>query len=152
MHRTILADTSVLIIFHKINEFELLEKVYKNITITPEVAGEFSGKLPSWILVQKVSDKKYQELIETQLDIGEASIIALSKEFSNSLILLDDLKARKVATALNVTFTGSLGIIYKAKQMGIIEIVKPIVQKISETNFRLSKKVINEFLKITDEL
>ncbi len=60
MPKTVISDTSTLILFHKIDEFNLLQKVYKELVTTPEIAEEFGEKLPDWIQIQSVSDKKYQ--------------------------------------------------------------------------------------------
>lgn len=76
--------------------------------------------MPNWIKIENVQDKKYQEFLETQVDWGEASTIALAKEIENVLLLLDDLKARKLAGKLNLKFTGTLGVINKARQLGIV--------------------------------
>ncbi len=66
-----------------------------------------------------------------------ASAIALAKEQNSPLLVLDDLKARKLASRLNLKFTGTLGIIHKAKQIGVLEKVKPIIEKLQTTNFRI---------------
>lgn len=87
-----------MILFHKIDEFNLLQKVYGELITTPEIAEEFGEKLPDWIKIQPVSDKKYQNFLETQIDFGEASAIELATEYDDVLLLLDDLKARKLAT------------------------------------------------------
>jgi predicted nucleic acid-binding protein len=121
MPKVVISDTSTLILFHKINEFSLLQKVYGELITTPEIAEEFGEKLPDWIKIQSVSDKKYQYFLETQIDYGEASAIALATEYDDVLLLLDDLKARKLATQLNFKITGALGIIHKAKQMSIVD-------------------------------
>ena len=97
MPRIVISDTSCLILFHKIGELELLRKVYDFVSTTPEVAQEFSEELPDWIIIETVKDKKYQEFFETQVDWGEASAIALAKEKDCPLLLLDDLKARKIS-------------------------------------------------------
>ena len=151
MHKIVISDTSCLIIFLKIKKLNLLKEVYDNILTTPEVAEEFSEPLPVWIKIVSVKDKKYQEFLETQVDIGEASAIALAKEMNNPLLLLDDLKARKLAKKLNLKFTGTLGVINKAKQTGVINKVKPLIDKLLATNFRISKNIINELLKINNE-
>ena len=117
MRKVVISDTSTLILFHKINELNLLQKVYGELITTSEVAIEFGENLPDWISVVDVIDKKYQLFLETQVDKGEASAIALASEFDNVLLLLDDLKARKLAMKLNFKITGTLGIIHKAKQM-----------------------------------
>lgn len=83
MHKIVISDTSTLILFHKIDEFELLKKVYGELITTPEIAGEFGEELPDWINIQSVSDKKYQIFLETQVDRGDASAIALASEFDD---------------------------------------------------------------------
>ncbi len=151
MHKIVISDTSTLILFHKIESLDLLQKVYGELITTPEIAEEFGEKLPVWIKLQSVSDKKYLEFIETQVDSGEASAIALAKEFDDTLLLLDDLKARKLATRLNLKITGTLGIIHKAKQMSIIEKVKPLIYKLLKTDFRISDKIVKEILTMNNE-
>lgn len=152
MPKIIISDTSSLIIFQKIGELEILNKLYSEIIITPQIEEEFKDKLPSWIVITTVKDIKYLNLLATQVDLGEASAIALSQEIDNSLILLDDLKARKLAEKLKLNFTGALGIIHKAKKTGVIKKVKPLIDKLLETNFRISEKIIKELLRINEEL
>lgn len=84
MHKIVISDTSTLILFHKIDKFSLLQKVYKELITTPEIAEEFGEDLPDWIKIQTVSDKKYQDFLETQIDYGEASAIALATEYSTT--------------------------------------------------------------------
>ena len=151
MHRIVISDTSTLILFHKIDEISLLENVYGELIITPEIADEFGEKLPEWVKIQSVSDTKYQKFIETQLDCGEASAIALAAEFENVTLLLDDLKARKLATKLNFKVTGALGVIHKAKQMSIIPKIKPLINKLLTTDFRITDNIIEEILKLNNE-
>lgn len=147
----VISDTSVLILLQKIEALDLLKSLYGSVMITPEVSDEFSKKPPEWLLIRKVKDKKYQEVLETQIDPGEASVIALAREFENPLLLLDDLKARKLAKKLNLKFTGTLGILYKAKKSGRINRVKPFLDNLLKNHFRISDKVIREFLKLTEE-
>lgn len=152
MLKIVISDASSLILFHKIGELELLCKIYSTITTTPEVADEFGETLPAWIIIEAVKDKKYQEFLETQVDKGEASTIALAKEMDESpLLLLDDLKARKLATKLNLKFTGTLGVFHKAKQMGVIPQIKPLIEKLQATNFRISENIITELLRLNNE-
>ncbi len=151
MRKVIISDTSTLILFHKIEEILILQKLYGELITTPEVAEEFGEELPNWIKVQAVSDKKYQKLLELQIDSGEASAIALATEFNDVLLLLDDLKARKLAEKLQLNFTGTLGIIYKAKKVNVIEKVKPIIDKLLSTDFRISDKIVEEILRLSNE-
>lgn len=151
MPKIVISDTSTLILFQKINEFELLQKVYGELITTPEIALEFGDTLPSWITIQEVSDKKYQYFLETQVDLGEASAIALATEYKEVLLLIDDLKARKLATKLNLKITGTLGIIHKAKQLHLIDKVKPLINKIQLTDFRIADNILEEIIRINNE-
>lgn len=139
MPKIVISDTSTLILFQKIDEFNLLQKVYSELITTPEIAEEFGEKLPDWIKIQTVSDKKYQIFLETQVDSGEASAIALATEYDDVLLLLDDLKARKLATQLKLKITGTLGVIHKAKQMSVIDKVKPLIDRLLLTDFRVAE-------------
>ena len=147
----VISDTSSLILFDKINELSLLQKVYKKLFITPEIAEEFGKDLPDWIEIQTISDKKYQYFLETQLDQGEASAIALANEYDDVLLVIDDLKARKLAERLRFRITGTLGVIHKAKQMSIIDKIKPLIDKLLETDFRVTDNIVKEILKLNDE-
>ncbi len=151
MPKTVISDTSTLIVFHKIEELELLQKVYGELLTTPEIAKEFGETLPDWIKIQSANDKKYQNFLYTQVDYGEASAIALASEFDDVLLLLDDLKARKLATRLNLKITGTLGIIHKAKQMKIIDRVKPLIDKLLLTDFHITENIVEEILRLNNE-
>ncbi len=151
MPSIVISDTSSLILFDKIGEIELIRDVYDRIITTHVIAEEFGESLPHWIEIKAVNDKKYQLFLETQVDIGEASAIALAKEIENSLLLLDDLKARKLAGKLHIKYTGTLGVINKAKQLGLIDKVKPLIDKLLLTDFRISENIIQELLRINNE-
>jgi predicted nucleic acid-binding protein len=64
---------------------------------------------------------------------------------------LDDLKARKLALKLKFKTTGALVVIHKAKQMAIIAKVKPLIDKLVLTNFRIATTIIDEILKLNNE-
>lgn len=130
MPKTIISDTSCFIILTNIGELDLLHKVYGQITTTPDIADEYGEELPEWVEIVAVTDKFRQQILEMQIDRGESSAIALALETPNSTIILDDNKARKIAEKLGITFTGTIGVIIKAKLTGIIPSVKPILKKI----------------------
>lgn len=151
MPEVIIADTSVLVVFSKIDAIDLLRRLYGEICVTREVADEYAEPLPAWIVVKSPKDKRYLALLQTQVDKGEASSIALACDFDDVLLLLDDLKARKLAVKLGFRITGTPGVIAKAKKIGMIERVKPYVEKLQQTDFRISKDILREFLRINDE-
>jgi predicted nucleic acid-binding protein len=141
MHKTIIADTSCLILPDNIAELDILNKLFGTITTTNEVAEEFGKSLPFWFEIKQADNKNYQSIIETSVDKGEASAIALAIELDDCLLIIDDLKGRKLASQLGLTIIGTIGIIVDAKLAGIITSIKPILFKIKETNFRISEQL-----------
>ena len=151
MHKTIISDTSCFIILTNIGELELLHKVYGQIVTTPEIATEYGEILPEWVEIATVKDKYRQQLLEMQIDRGESSAIALALETSDSTIILDDYKARKIADQLGIIFTGTIGVIIKAKLNGIIPSIKPLLEKIKQTDFHLPADIELQALKEANE-
>ena len=151
MPKTIIADTSCFIILSNIGELELLNKVYGQITTTVDIAFEFGETLPEWVEITSVKDKSKQQLLELQIDKGESSAIALALETPDCTLILDDIKARKIADRLGLSFTGTIGIIIKAKLNGIIPAIKPILAKIKQTDFRLSVEIELQALHLANE-
>jgi predicted nucleic acid-binding protein len=141
MRRTIISDTSCLILLDKIDELPILNKLFGVITTTSEVAIEFGQPLPSWFEIREPADKNYQAIIEATVDKGEASAIALAIELDDCLLIIDDLKGRKFASQLGLTIIGTIGVIVDAKLAGIIPSVKPILSKIKSTNFRITEQL-----------
>ncbi|MEM9833196.1 MAG: DUF3368 domain-containing protein [Bacteroidota bacterium] len=129
----------------------MLERLFDKVATTKEIAQEFGKELPDWIKVESVEDEKYQRILELEVDKGEASAIALSIEKVDALLILDDLQARKLAEKLGLRYTGTLGMIARAKRVGVIESVKPIIEKIRNTNFRFSEEVFATIIKAAGE-
>jgi len=147
----VLADTSCFILLDKIRELSLLEKIFDRMMTTPEVLSEFIKPLPDWVKIQSPKDHQLIEVLAMEVDKGEASVIALALENKNTLLILDDYKARKVADKLRLNYTGTLGIILKAKETGIIPDVKTVLEKIQQTNFRFSERIFQDILRQANE-
>lgn len=147
----VIADTSCFILLNKIGELQLLQEMFSSITTTQTIAIEFGKPLPGWVKIVQVENKPYQNLLELDIDAGEASAFALAAEYGNSLLIIDDLKARKLADKLHVKYTGTLGVLLKAKELNILPSVKPLLIKIQLTNFRFSQKIFDEILGIAQE-
>lgn len=151
MHKTIISDTSCFIVLSNIGELELLHKVYEKIVTTIDIATEYGEVLPEWVEIVAVEDHYRQQLLELQIDKGESSAIALALETPNSTVILDDYKARKIAEKLGITYTGTIGVIIKAKLKGIIPSIKPLLDKIKQTDFRLSEDIEIQAIKEAKE-
>jgi len=138
MHNTIISDTSCIIVLSNIDELSLLRSLYDRVTTTSMVAMEYGEELPGWFDIRDPASNEQLAKLEYQLDPGEASAIALALEMVNPTIIIDDYKARQIASELGLEVTGTLGVIVKAKLAGIIPSIKPILAKLKATNFRLT--------------
>lgn len=64
---------------------------------------------------------------------------------------MDDIKERKAAKELGIPVTRSLGVLVTAKEKGYVRAVKPVIEKIRKTNFRVSEELIERVLKKANE-
>lgn len=152
MQRTIISDTSCLILFDNINELFLLNKLFGAIIITEVVFKEFGKTIPDFIKIENPKLSSVQLIQHLHLDEGEKSAIALALENKNSLLIIDEIKGRKFAKELGISITGSIGIIIEAKKLGLINSVLPILSKIKQSNFRISEQLILDALKQANEI
>jgi predicted nucleic acid-binding protein len=104
MSKIIISDTSCLIALRRINELEILRKVFNTIITTPEVAHEFGQPLPPWILLKKTTEKLTFKEVSLLLDEGEASAIVLALETKDSVLVIDEKKGGKIAQTLNQNY------------------------------------------------
>ena len=151
MQKVIISDTSCLILLDKIGELNLLNKLFGMIIITQEIADEFKRELPDWFKIENPINKTYQKILEASLDKGEASAIAFAIEQGDCLLIIDDYKGRKYAEQLGIKITGTLGVIIDAKLIGYIKSVKPLLEKIKETDFRLTPELEKKTLEKSGE-
>ena len=149
MQKKVFVDTSTLIILSKINQLELLRLLYGNVYITIEVRLEFRLPIPDWIIEEYAN---HDSDFNFGIGKGETSILNLAIRNNNSFLIIDELKARKVASNLNLKFTGAIGILVIAKRHGYIHEIKPILETMMKTNFRISKELYVQVLKNSNEL
>lgn len=152
MQKTIISDASCLILLDNIGELYLLHKLYGIVLTTPEVAAEFGKAIPDWLLIKQAENHNYQYILNASVDKGEASAIALAIDYPGSILIIDDLKGRKLAIQLGLHTLGTMGIFIDAKEKGIIELVKPMLEKVRKTNFRITKNIETIILEKAGEL
>jgi len=146
MDKIIISDTSCLIALQNIGLLNLLKDLYKEILITQEVKNEFGLDLPDWIIVLEVKNLEKKSEIELKLDKGEASSIALALEIKNSILIIDEIKGRKIAQSLNIEIIGTIGILLLADKRGLIKDVLSVILKLVNKGFRLSDNLIDKLI------
>ncbi len=151
MPKLVIPDTSVLIVLEKIASIHLLRDVYGVVYTTPEVLEEYGQPPPEWLQIVAASNPALQKKFTAKVDLGEASAMALYFDFEDATLVLDDRKARKLAREMKMKVTGTLGVLSKAKTIGAISELKPPILKLMQTNFRMSREIIDELLRTHHE-
>ena len=67
--------------------------------------------------------------LREDLDPGEAEAIVLAIERRADLLLVDERRARQIATAAGLTVTGLLGTVARAKLAGLIPLAQPVLDE-----------------------
>ncbi|WP_413172248.1 DUF3368 domain-containing protein [Anabaena azotica] len=158
----IVADSSPLISLSIIAQLELLPQLYQRILLPPAVWDEVTVQgagLPGSLAVSQLTWLEIQtpealilEPLSILVDRGEAEAIALAQSTPNSLVLLDDAKARRVAERLGIPRIGTLGILRKAKKSGLITEVKLYIDKLLANGIYIQPSLINAVLRDIGEI
>lgn len=151
MPPVIIADASCLILLEKIGALALLQQLFGRIVVTDIVAEEYGLPLPEWVTVQAAQDARQLQLLALTLDRGEASAIALALEQTDCVLIMDERRGRLMAQRLKIAVTGTLGVFIEAKKRGLVLAVKPLLDAVRATNFRLSEQLIQLVLKQAGE-
>lgn len=145
----IISNSSALIALANINRFYLLHELFGTIYIPVEVEHEvFKNTIekPDFIKVCKVKNALAVKILNQSLGIGESAVIVLSQEIHSDLVILDDLKARKIAENAGIAITGLIGVLLAAKKNKIVPSLRPIIVELQQVGFRISDKIIKSIL------
>ncbi|MBU4492516.1 MAG: DUF3368 domain-containing protein [Euryarchaeota archaeon] len=154
----IVSNSSPLIALAKIEKLDIIrydivipKAVFDEITKPKK---EYVKELYKWSndKVTEVKNKKAVEYLELIIDRGEAETIVLAEELNAGAVLIDDLKARKIAKLRGLNVIGTIGILLDAKEKGVITELKPLLDLLLEKKIRVSKELYYRALEIADEI
>ena len=157
MLKPVVSNSSPIIHLAKIDQLHLLEglfgeiiipeAVYKECIIEGKGRSEVSRILKaSWLRMVPVQNQILVKLLNSEIDQGESEAITLALETNASLILLDDADAREKARLYKLQITGIIGVLLRSKKSGNIESLAPILDRLRNTGFWLSDKIITRLL------
>ncbi|NEQ97387.1 MAG: DUF3368 domain-containing protein [Cyanothece sp. SIO2G6] len=70
---------------------------------------------------------------------------------TNSLLILDDQLGRRIAKLYQLRYTGTLGVLIKAKQAGYLDAIAPIIAQLQQQGLWLTETVIHSALTLAGE-
>ena len=150
MSQEAVTNSTCLIGLERIRRLDLLPLVFHTVFAPPTVAAEVRSSL-TWLTVQTVENSAFVAALKTQMDEGEAEAIALAVELDNVILILDDKKARRVAQQIGLKVIGTVGMLLRAKNQGVITEIKPLLTELVQVDFRITNAIIQEALRLSGE-
>lgn len=147
MSKIVIADSSCFIGLSKIGQLKILPQLFGKIVIPEAVyyevvirgsgkAGAEEVKNADWIENQKVKNELAVRAFRINLGFGESEVIALANECQADFIILDDWKARQTAEELELPVIGTIAILQKAVEKGILKDLPFVLEKLRNAGFR----------------
>jgi len=156
----VVSNTTPIISLASIQQIDILERLFGEIIVPKAVYGEIKTK-ESWgykeidlqfIRVETVRGELYKDLLLNQLDSGESETILLAKELNADLVIIDENLAYKIAKNSRLNVTRTLSLLLKAKEAGIVDQIKPLLDEMITKGRWYSPSVYENFLKKIGEL
>lgn len=159
----VVSNTTPLIGLAVIGQFDLLHQLFGEIYIAQAVydevviaGSELEGAkrevyTASWIKTIPVQDQLAVDVLLDELDRGEAETIVLARELNADWVLMDEKKGRRKLTQLGIQKVGTVGILLKAKQEGMIQTLQPSLEMLRKKGFSVSQPVIDAVLQQVNE-
>jgi predicted nucleic acid-binding protein len=147
----VVCNTSPIINLAAIGQLALLQQLYARIVIPEAVYHEIavigSGQPGAnevqtleWIETRHLAERALVNVLQIDLDAGEAEALALAVEAKADLLLMDERRGRTVAARLGLKYIGLLGVLVAAKQRGLVTLIKPALDElITRAGFWITK-------------
>ncbi len=153
----VVSDTSPILNLFAIGRLDLLKSLYNELVIPPAVAVELQRngvdhRRQEWLLLREPANGELVKDLELRLDQGEAEAIAIALELGADRILIDERRARRVASEFKLRPLGLLGILAEAKQHRFIRECKPALDEMIQiAGLWIGERLYKQFLVAVDE-
>lgn len=156
----VVSNATPIISLATINQLSLLQKLFGKIYVPKAVYKEIKVKEAfgyqeidsEYFQIAEITGKKYLGFLLNDLDLGEAEAILLSTEIDADVLIIDERLGYKMAKSQKINAIGTLSVLLMAKQQGLIENVKPLLDEMIQKGSWYSHAVYNNFLKQIGEL
>jgi len=157
----VICNTSPIQYLHQLQLLHILPTLAGRVIIPPAVVEELSQGRTSGINLPDVNVLKWVEIrrpvselavpLVTDLGQGETEVLMLGLEMRESVVVLDDDLARRVAETLGLHLTGTLGLLLDAKKAGLIPVIAPLLDQLQTFRFRVAPHTRAAVLKLAEE-
>lgn len=155
----VVCDTSTVQYLHQLGRLDLLRKLYGQVVVPQAVVDEIAagraqgvdlpdlGKLP-WVSVRPVA---LAPVVPGELGAGELAVLSMAAAPPGALAVLDDELARRHARRARIRFTGTCGVLLRAKERGFEPAIKPLLDALVRLGFHLDAGTRAGVLKLAGE-
>lgn len=161
MPEEVISDTTLLQYLHQADCLDLLPKLYGLITVPEGVAAEIAAGRAQGVFLPDLENLSWIQIrpaphlgilpLAADLGRGEREVLSLAVGRADVLALLDDGLARHFAKHLEIPFSGTLGVLLKAKATGHLDAVRPVLDRLQSLGFWLDQGTHAAVLKIAQE-
>lgn len=105
-----------------------------------------------WLQVEEVKNQALVQVLQRDLDKGEAEAIALAVQVKAERTLLDEREARRVAKSLGLKVTGLLGVLLRAWREGkLLSLQKAMDELRERAGFRIGAGLYADLIEESGE-
>lgn len=153
MNSRIVINTGPLIAFGRMDCLEIIRNLPLDFSSAEQVRQEiaagnrlgYATAFPDWIEVISLTDPP-SKLTLSNLDAGEAAVIEAALQNNIQTVCIDELKGRRAAIASGLSVVGSLGLLGRAKAIGLISEVRPFAEKAQRLGVHYDQALLDRFL------
>ena len=160
----VVADAGPLIALARLDRLSWLPELYGEILVPARVFAELrcDGDRPGAKALHRAHVAGWLQVVETRappaalreapVDPGEAEAIWLAKQRTDlRFLLIDDRRGRQLARQLGLAVVGIAGVLLVAKQEGLIQEIRPLLQELAGIGYYLSAQLCDEILRLAGE-
>ncbi len=157
---SIVSNATPIISLAGIKRIGLLFELFEKISVPEAVYAEIKAKKApgfdeidhEFFDILEIKGKEYLGFLLNELDEGEAEAIVLAKEMEADALIIDERRGYAIAHSQGINAIGTLTILLMAKQRGLIETVKPLLDGMILNGRWYSESVYATYLRKIGEL
>ncbi|MBN2548419.1 MAG: DUF3368 domain-containing protein [Anaerolineales bacterium] len=156
-----ISNTSPLLYLYRIGIIDWLPKLFDRVWVPTAITIELNEGQQKGYDVPNPSEYQWlhiknphampSEWLALDLGPGELAAMALALENPRSILLLDDLLARRTAQAAGLTVWGTLKILLEAKAQGLTARIEPYVDHLNKSGMWISDDIRHRILALAGE-
>lgn len=152
----VVSNATPLITLAKVGHFDLLQKLFTEVTISEEVWNEVvvkgagrsgSGETSqaSWIQVVSLVNPTLLPVCQStyNLGAGEVSTVLLARELSARLALIDERKARRLAADQGLALSGSIAVLESGYLRGFVDDLRQTYLDLLAARIWIDREILN---------